>query len=94
MHEYWKDCPFCGRHGYNLHVKVMQDTEGKVWAECQDCHAKGPVICSKEGMTSDMLITLAQGAWNARGHLDKLLSADEAKRSLIKQAAKRQHRRI
>lgn len=94
MSEYWKDCPFCGRHGYFLRMKVMQDTEGKVWAECQECHAKGPVIFTKPGMTSDMLITLAQGAWNARGHQDKLMRADDASRSLHKAALKKQHRRV
>lgn len=94
MSEYWKDCPFCGRHGINLHMKVMQDTEGRAWAECWGCHAQGPVIYTKPGMTSDMLITLAQGAWNARGREDKLLRADGASRRLHKAALKRQHRRV
>ena len=92
--SYWKDCPFCGRYGADLCVKVMQDTEGRAWAECWGCHAQGPIIFTKKGMTSDIIITLAQGAWNARGREAKLIHADSARRSLNKAALKRHHRRV
>lgn len=62
----WKGCPFCGCYGYNLRVKVFQSSDGMAWAECTDCHARGPAIHRAEGMTSDAVISLCRGSWNAR----------------------------
>lgn len=68
----WKGCPFCGRYGYNVHVKVFEQSDGIAWAECCDCHARGPVIHRAQGMGSDELIRLCRGAWNARKSADGL----------------------
>ena len=62
----WKGCPFCGRYGYDLRVKVYENSEGMAWAECNDCHARGPAIHRAQGMDSSVLIGLCRGAWNAR----------------------------
>lgn len=93
MTEYWKGCPFCGRYGYNLHVKVMEDTEGKAWAECWDCHAQGPKIRRAEGMTSDNLITVCQGAWNARIRDDSAIKRLNISGHLRKEEKDRKRRR-
>ena len=69
----WKECPFCGKYGYNLRIKVLQSADGEVWAECQECHAKGPIIYSTPGMPDESLVNLAQAAWNARRKQDKLI---------------------
>ena len=67
MHRYdWKGCPFCGKYGYDLRVKVFENSEGMAWAECTACHARGPAIHRSEGMDSAQVIELCRGAWNAR----------------------------
>ena len=78
---YWRRCPFCGRYGYNVTVKVYSDTK-TAWAECDDCHARGPAIYLKEGMMADEKINLARGAWNSRGITDKMISVDEQLRRM------------
>lgn len=69
----WKECPFCGKYGYNLRIKVLQDSDGEVWAECQECHAKGPIIHSTPHMPDESIINLAKAAWNARRRQDRLI---------------------
>lgn len=68
----WNGCPFCGRYGYNVHVKVFENSDGIAWAECCDCHARGPVIHRAQGMDSETLLGLCRGAWNARKAEDGL----------------------
>ena len=83
MSKYFKGCPFCGRYGYNLQVKVFSDGES-AWAECWDCHAKGPVIGVPEGEGGASTIDRARAAWNARAIQDrsyaKYLGGREASR--------------
>ena len=82
--NFYRGCPFCGRYGYNLNVKVYTDNE-TVWAECLDCGATGPKVPKLPDEYSASEINMARSAWNARGTQDrswaKYLGGREAARN-------------
>ena len=69
-YNYFRGCPFCGRHGYSLHATVYSDGE-HAWTECRDCGATGPKVARLPEEYASAQIEAARGAWNARAIQDK-----------------------
>lgn len=64
-----KDCPFCGARPLFEGLRVMEEVDGertKVFVECSQCGARGPVKNLAYNLPGSVKIECATLSWNAR----------------------------